>query len=212
MGTFRVVGVKKDGKAYLVMLRKGQLSRMFSVFTVWRALAQDESGELTARQAAAAVKWVKKKGWRARLVRNPYPFIVKADGVTLPGDKALLRKLNRVGREMKRLVLVKSGYRDNYQQWQCYMTYCDGGNLAARCCRNFGDKVKHSWAQCGKRSESNHSQPPKGHAVDCGLVMSWGYTSIGNVDNARRLLRRFGACLPVGGEPWHVEIGDTFRA
>lgn len=214
MNTFHVVAVKDDNKAHLVMRRRGQSPRGLA-FTIWRALTDidDRDGALDARQAAAAVKWVKGKGWRPRLVRNKYPFIMKAEGVVLPGDDALLTKLNRIGRELRRLVVVRSGYRNNYEQWVLRMRYLRGeGNLAARCCRSFGERVQHSWAACGKASESNHSYPPKGRAVDCGILLGSGYTSIGNVPAARKLMAKYGLCLPVGGEAWHVEIGDTWRA
>ncbi len=218
MGT-RVVAIKKDGKALLVMVRKGQTNKLATAFTVWRIAAGDKSGKLNARQAIEAVKWVKKKGWTPRLVRRGnWCFIARAEGVTLPGDHELLSKLNHVGHKMKRIVYVKSGYRNHREQWELRMKYVrfklgmgPYANLAARCCLKY-DMTVHSWDQCGKQSQSNHSRPPKGHAVDCGLLMATGYMSIGHVNRARKLMRKFGLCLPVPGEAWHVQKGFDWRA
>lgn len=210
---FHVVAIKKDSKALLVMRRKGQVSRMHTPFTVWAAAAADASGELDAKQAAAAMKWARRKGWRVRLVKDGFPFIERQKGgVILPGDRDLLVKLNRVGRKMHRLVIVVSGYRTNYQQWQLRQKFLRGqGNLAARCCLKY-DREVHSWGACGKQSQSNHSRPPRGHAVDCGLGMKSGYVSIGEVKRARKFMHDYGLCLPVGGEAWHVERGSVWRA
>lgn len=210
--SFHVVAMRKGNKASLVMVRKGQVTSLGTAFTVWRALAKDPSGLLNAKEAAAAVKWVKKKGWKPRLVRNGLPFIDPSPGVELPGDRVLLMKLNRVGREMKRLVVVKSGYRSHYQQWELRMKFLRGeGNLAARCCLKY-DQTIHSWQQCGKQSQSNHSLPPKGRAVDCGLLLGSGYVSIGNVHDARVLMKKNGLCLPVPGEAWHVQAFGGWAA
>ena len=116
MTTFHVVAMREDSVASLVMWRRGQAPRGLG-FTIWRALAKDQSGALDARQAAAAVKWVKGKGWKPRLVKHGFPFLMKDEGVVFPGDRALLVKLNRIGRELKRIVFIKSGYRNHYQQW-----------------------------------------------------------------------------------------------
>ena len=211
--TFRVVAIKKDNKALLVMRRRGQSPRGLQ-FTVWRAAAMKggRDGELDARQAAAAVKWVKAKGWRPRLVKNQYPFLSPQNGVVLPGDTRLLRALNEIGRSMKRLVVCWSGYRNNYQQWELRQKYLRGeGNLAARCCWKY-DRQLHSWEACGKQSQSNHSQPPQGRAVDCGLLLRGGAVNIGEVGRARRLMRKWGLCLPVPGEKWHVQTFGGWRA
>lgn len=210
MSTYHVVSIDGDGKARLVMWRRGQSPRGLG-FTVWKALANPDhrDGKLDARQAAAAVKWVKKKGNHPRLVRHGFPFLQKDEGVVFPGDRALLVKLNRIGRDLKRIVFIKSGYRNHYQQWVLRMRYLRGeGNLAAPCCLKYGP-VQHSWEACGKQSQSNHSYPPKGRAVDCGILLGSGYTSIGNVPAARKLMEKYGLCLPVQNpyEPWHVTVG-----
>lgn len=214
MSTFHVVAVKSDGKALLVMRRRGQSPRGLS-FTVWQTMAspKERDGDLDARQAAAAVKWVKGKGWKPRLVKHGFPFVMKGDdGVVLPGDKELLAKLNRIGRKLRRLIVVKSGYRNNRQQWELRQLFLKGrGNLAARCCLKY-NMEQHSWEDCGKQSQSNHSYPPKGRAVDCGVLMSYGYVSIGNVDKARQLMREAGLCLPVPNEPWHVQTFGGWAA
>lgn len=216
MNQFRVVAVAKNNKARLVMPRKGRVSTRSTPFTVWRSLASDQSGWLDAREAAAAVRWVRGRGWQAKLRRGhgaDYPFVEAMPGVVLPGDRPLMRKLNRLGRERKRLVLVRSGFRGDFEQWQLRMLDLRGlGNTAARCCVKYWDQV-HSWAECGKQSQSNHSRPPAGTAADCGLLLKGGYRSIGLCGSkVRRLMARLGLCLPVPGEAWHCEVGSVWRA
>lgn len=213
--TFRVVAVDSRKKARLVMVRKGQVAKLGTSFTVWEALAADRTGWLNAKQAAQALKWVKAKGWSPYVAKDgEFPFVRKEDnGVTMPGDKHLLRKLNELGRRRKRLVIVVSGYRDDHAQWVLRMRYLRGqGNNAARCCLKY-DWEQHSWHDCGKQSQSNHSQPPRGHAVDCGLLLPRGYESIGDCGRkVRRIMRDLGLCLPVPGEAWHTEVGSVWRA
>lgn len=210
--TFHVVAVKAGAKAVLVMKRKGRVSTLSTPFTTWRPFASDTSGEMNARDAAAAVKWVKKKGWKPILSRDPYPFVVRqSKDVHWPKDATLLRKLNGLGRRRKHLVMLVSGYRTDYEQWELRMKFLAGnGNLAARCCMKYWPDVIHSWDNCGKDSQSNHSKEGNGRgAADCGLITAGGYVSLGNVPGIERDMRDLELCLPVRNpyEPWHAQVG-----
>lgn len=210
--TFHVVAVKAGAKAVLVMKRKGRVSTLSTPFTTWRPFSSDTSGEMNARDAAAAVKWVKKKGWKPILSRDPYPFVVRqSKDVHWPKDATLLRKLNGLGRRRKHLVMLVSGYRTDYEQWELRMKFLAGnGNLAARCCMKYWPDVIHSWDNCGKDSQSNHSKEGNGRgAADCGLITAGGYMSLGNVPGIERDMRDLELCLPVRNpyEPWHAQVG-----
>ena len=147
---------------------------------------------------------VKDNVWRWR-----YPYLRLSPGQKWPRGKngrEILRKLNKVGRGCKRIILIKSGLRDAYQQWMAYMNYLRGGTLAAPCCSK---RYIHSWAACGKTPASMHCVS---RAVDCGILGKSGdwdtYRSIGYSHTARMHMRKHHLCLPVVGEQWHVEIGS----
>lgn len=112
------------------------------------------------------------------------------------GDKAglkraLVRRLNAVGRELGRKVYVRDGLRTYAEQVQLYEAYMAGkGPLAAF------------------PGTSNHG---RGTAADCQLDARTG-PNIGNLQAARRAMKRHGLCLPVPGETWHVEVGETWKA
>lgn len=148
----------------------------------------------------------------ARNYRTNYPWLRLRPGAHWPRGRHgrdLLRRLNRVGRDCRRLVLVTSGHRSPYRQWVAYMDYLRGGELAAPCC---GKHWLHTWSQCGRSCQSNHCRD---RAVDC-LIEGSGaddWHNIGEDAHAREALRRNGLCLPVGsGETWHVEVGDVWRS
>jgi hypothetical protein len=146
---------------------------------------------------------IKDNVWRWR-----YPYLRLAPQQKWPkgrDGRNLLKRLNAVGKDCKRIILIKSGLRDAYGQWVAYQDYLRGGNLAATCCSK---RYPHSWAQCGKTPTSNHC---RSRAADCGMLDRSGdwdtYQSIGYVDAARASMRKHGLCLPVPGEKWHVEVG-----
>lgn len=120
----------------------------------------------------------------------------------------LMRRLNNVGRELQRPVIITSGRRTNLEQHRAYMDYLEGGTLAAPCCSKH---YRHAWAECLRQCASNHCV---GRAADCVLeAPGGGYVNIGEDQAARRSLRSHGLCLPVGsGETWHVEVGSVWRS
>jgi len=84
---------------------------------------------------------------------------------------------------------INSGYRSLDEQAALYAAYQAGtGNLAAR-----PGTSRHNWGKAADVSASDGR--PVGESPTC-----------------RAALRRFGLCLPVPGEKWHVEHGDTWRS
>lgn len=196
----------KRGAVRLVMRRKASKYG----FTVLAPLAKDKSGDLSRSQVKRAVAWAKKRGWTVvRTTSHPWPYVTKDPTTAWPTNKALLRKLNSVGRKLHRRVHVVSGWRTPHKCWELRMAYLRGeGNLAARCCSRYSGF--HSWEDCGRDPWSNHAD---GNAADCGIIDRWGdYSSIGNISKARKQMHKVGLCLPVPGEAWHTEIGSSWAA
>ena len=142
--------------------------------------------------------------------RRWYPWLQLGDGAHWPrgaSGRDLLRRLNRVGRECRRTLLITSGRRTNYEQWLAYMDYLRGGTLAAPCCSR---QYVHEWSECLRDCRSRHCASS---AADVVVIRSRGRgtVNIGESKRARKAMRRNGLCLPVGsGETWHVEVGDSW--
>lgn len=204
---FRVTIETRGGK--IVYLRKTE-----NGFTT-----KPEMGKLwmNAGHVEAAKRWARRRPLRFKLgsvkghLEGTQPYIQLASGV-VAGNKPLMKRANAVGERLNRPVRVISGWRTDRQAWELRMLYNAGkGNLAAPCCSKYGySREWHSWESCGKDPWSNHAD---GKALDCGIVDKHGnYTSIGNYPGARVAIRANGLCLPVPGEAWHLEIGNTWRA
>lgn len=157
-------------------------------------------------------KWAKKRGYKSvEFTVKENPFVVY-DDTTSDGDEKtgrvrpnLEQRLNEVGRDIKRKLFVGEGKRSAHAQWVFYMAFLNGhGNLAARCCTKFY-RTPHSWAACGKNSQSNHFT---GDAADTVIMPTWN--NIGTSNDAVKAMRRHGLGLPVGGENWHVEVSNSF--
>ncbi len=159
-------------------------------------------------------KWAAKRKYKTvEFTEKENPFVVY-DTVTSDGDEKtgrvrppLEQRLNEVGRDIKRKLFVGEGKRSAHAQWVFYMAYINGhGNLAAMCCTKYPPRTRHSWANCGKNSQSNHYT---GDAADTVIMPSW--SNIGTSRDAVASMRRHGLGLPVGGENWHVEISNSFN-
>lgn len=122
--------------------------------------------------------------------------------------RRLLRRLNRAARKAGLQLVVVSGQRNWREQHRAYMDYLRGGTLAAPCCSRH---YLHSEAMCLRQCGSRHCV---GRAADVDAVLQPGgaWTPVGNVAKMRYELRAAGLCLPVPGEPWHVECGSDWRA
>lgn len=145
--------------------------------------------------------------------RKRYHWLILADGARWPRGpegQRLLTRLNRVGRTLKRQIRIDSGRRTNYEQWVAYMDFLSGGNLAAPCCWKHW---AHPWSQCARQCASNHCI---NRAADCSVQARRSGTvfhSIGDDPQARKAMRVWGLCLPVGsGETWHVEVGNAWNS
>lgn len=101
----------------------------------------------------------------------------------------LMKRIARAARSRKQVWYVRSGYRSFAEQDRLYKRYLAGeGPLAA------------------KPGHSNHNL---GRAADVGDAKN---NDVGADAHNRAALARFGLCLPVRGERWHVEIGSTWKA
>lgn len=143
--------------------------------------------------------------------RRQYPWLRLRRGARWPQGQAgrdLCRRLNNVGRDLQRPILITSGQRTAYGQWVAYQDYLRGGTLAASCCWK---KYRHSWHVCGKKPTSLHCF---GKAADCVVKRRSGeLENIGEFPGARESMRHHGLCLPVGaGETWHVQVGVSWAS
>ena len=161
--------------------------------------------------AKAAMEWSESKGRAVYMSKDLYPFTVLGGGVY--GNKKLTEKMNKLGRIQKRYMRLGSYKRTQKQQHDLYLKYIRGtGNLAAHCNTRYNGE--HSWDQCKQYPPcaSNHCG---GNACDLSYYQSGrsgSYTNVGNNSNFRSTMKSLGLCLPVGGEPWHTEIGNTWRS
>lgn len=102
----------------------------------------------------------------------------------------LLRKTAAAARDCKQVWIVNSGYRSYAEQAELYDQYLHhGGTLAA------------------KPGTSNHEG---GRALDVSVRTKRGKVPVGVSARRRAALRKYGLCLPVPGELWHVEQGTRF--
>lgn len=99
----------------------------------------------------------------------------------------LRNRVARLAAHNGRKLHVNSGYRTYAEQAKLWHDYLHGGNLAAR------------------PGTSNHE---KGLAMD---VSDRGQP-VGSSAKNRTAMKHLRLCLPVPGEKWHMEIGNTWRA
>jgi D-alanyl-D-alanine dipeptidase len=94
----------------------------------------------------------------------------------------LLRKTAAAARDCRQRWHVNDGYRPYADQVAAYNRYKAGGPLAAI------------------PGTSNHG---RGKALDVSAFK--GGPPVGASSKRRKALKRYGLCLPVAGEAWHVE-------
>lgn len=104
-------------------------------------------------------------------------------------SRALLCALANVAKDIDRKICVTSGKRTYGEQVVLYNNYLRFGH-----------------PQAARPGTSSHEG---GRAADC--QANGPATHIGDFPRAREAMRRHGLCLPVQGEPWHVERGNTWR-
>ena len=161
-----------------------------------------------AKEGMAAME---KENRAVYMSKDAYPFLVLEGGEW--GNNTLSKKMNNVGKKHKRYLRMGSYKRTQKQQHELYLAYIRGyGNLAAYC--NTKYRGEHSWDSCKKYPPcaSNHCG---GNASDASYYhqgRSGGYTNLGYNDKVRKYMKQEGLCLPVSGEKWHTEIGNTWRS
>jgi len=102
-------------------------------------------------------------------------------------DRKLMVKLAKVARDSKTKIHVNYGKRTRAEQQALWDKY--GPPRAAR---------------------PGTSRHETGMAADC--VTKRTRRNIGSVPRIREAMKKHGLCLPVPNEPWHVEIGNTWRS
>lgn len=174
-------------------------------YTFLRRMAR--STLLTAGQVRAARKWhadtARAKHGPLRVLAVPlYPYVV-VDADTKPARPSLMRKLNSLGRGLRRRLRGRELTRTHERQAELYAQ-----NMNPATGRPYPGRPLTA-----RPGTSNH-EPPAGEklgkAGDIGVLPQ--DTNVGAFPGARALMRRLGLCLPVPGEDWHVEEGSTWRA
>lgn len=188
-----------------------QVYRTDSGFTRERP-SSDAGVHMSREEASACVEWGAKRDLAVYATTHQWPFVV-LDTDTQWGRPVLSEKLNELGRRQRRYVWVGEYERTSRRQWELRKADLEGwGNTAARCCTRYWGL--HSWANCGRDSQSNHRPP--GSAADASILHSGrggAYTNLGDWGHSvRDNMRNLTLCLPVTGESWHVEIGTAWRA
>ena len=103
----------------------------------------------------------------------------------------LLYSIAQVAKDIDQTLYVAEGKRSIVDQWKYWYAYKAGrGPLAA-----FPGTSKHT----------------NGDAADVRKSATKGTPNIGDLKGARVSMAKQGLCLPVPGEPWHVEFGKTWR-
>lgn len=107
---------------------------------------------------------------------------------------SLLRRLAKAAKQCKQIWSVGSGYRSREEQAALFEQ-----NMLAPGVPKPGRPLT------AVPGTSNHEG---GKAAD---VQAPGGRAVGTALRRRVALRNAGLCLPVAGEPWHVEVGDVWR-
>ena len=161
--------------------------------------------------AQLAYDFAESKGNVPRMSKDKFSFCVLVNGVY--GDDSLTKKLDKLGKKEGKYIRLGSYKRTQKQQHDLYLAYIRGyGNLAAKC--NSRYTGEHSWDQC-KQYPPCYSNHCGGKACDTSYYhqgRSGSYTNVGNNSSFRSTMKSLNICLPVGGEPWHVEHGNTWRS
>lgn len=181
----RVLATSKGGRVRVVRRQKGG----GFTFDQRKATGPWMSGQ----EAGRAARWARSRGCTAEEYgrKAKYPFLLLNPATKWPTDKRLLRQLNKLARRLERRIEIRSGLRTRAQQEELYRRFRAGlGPLAA---------------------VPGTSLHETGRAADCGVITAGGYLSIGNHGRAYQLMPRFGLCLPVASEAWHVQVGDDMR-
>jgi len=188
---WRVAGVTRFGNARLV-------GRVGSGFR-WAGPGVTRGLRMSRDEADGGRRWAEAhRASDVRVTRSRFPLLRLADGARWPSDDDLLRRLHEAARRRGRVVEIRSGQRTVEEQrvlWEAWVAFRDHGGPPA-----------------------NRAAPPdadaphvRGVAADCGVILTSGYRSVGDDPGMRRELRASGLCLPVGGEPWHVQVGSEWE-
>jgi len=147
----------------------------------------------TKARAQAIAATLKKRGRNARIQKVLTPkqkndlLIKKWLRGDLDFDRKLMVRLARAARDSRTVLHVNYGKRTYAEQTYLWNKY--GPPRAAR---------------------PGTSRHETGLAAD--VVTRLTRRNVGSVASVRAAMKKHGVCLPVPGEPWHVELGTTWRA
>lgn len=143
-------------------------------------------GTFTKRQVDELARpWAKRKGYTLDVV-NVYEHVRLADGAHWP-DRRVIAKVDKVGKRLGKIILIRSGLRTRAEQEALYAAYLNGtGNLAA------------------KPGTSRHET---GDAADVGVKVpnDPDGVSLRDYPGGKAAAIAVGLSFPVASEPWHVE-------
>ena len=181
------------------------------------------SAKFTKSEAKEARAKLEAKGFGVWTGTDKYPFVRLANGVF--GNPKLSKRLNKLGRMRQKWVRAGSYKRPPKHsgnssancgscQHCLHEIYLRGGNLAAACATFSGS---HSHSRCDGACGSHHC---KGEACDTSIYTKGfgngaSYVNVGNDSEARKIAKKVGLVLNVGGEPWHLvrkEVDSVWRA
>jgi hypothetical protein len=115
----------------------------------------------------------------------------------LDANLDLMYAIAQVARDDKTPLYIAEGSRSLREQWRLWALKKAG-------------KIPWPVAFPGT---SNHTDRANGAlAADVREGEQRGTPNIGDSKNRRKLMAKYGLCLPVLGEKWHVEFGNNWRA
>jgi len=147
-------------------------------------------GLFSKKEARAAVEWGDSHGYAVFATKKRYPFLV-LDSDTRMVRHELASLLDDFAADVRRYVWIGEGWRTRARQEELWRQYV---------ARNYAPPV------VARPGTSNHET---GNAADASVLHSGrggSFTNVGLWPHGERILARHGLGLPVGGEPWHVQV------
>jgi hypothetical protein len=127
-----------------------------------------------------------------KMVLNPRNWWMKHVFGDTDCNRNVLTRLANVSKEIHQPIFIREGNRTREEQQHFWDLFQAGKG-----------------ARAARPGTSNHEF---GRAADCAVGADRNGPNIGDFRGAREAMRRRGLCLPVGGETWHVEIGNNWKA
>lgn len=182
----------KNGKPKWVNVKRkwrGKRTDSFS-FRVAKKLTRRLRNELGDRNIR--MKAVQELSPKARKRQRERALIAKWLRGDLDAQHKLMYRLALVAQELGHTLYIAEGKRSIADQWKYWNAFKAGkGPLAA-----YPGTSNHTW----------------GNAADVRKDAGRWSGNLGDIPGARDAMKKWGLCLPVPGETWHAEIGNSWRA